>query len=185
MALYHVFSLFITFEKNNQMQNLILNAAQIQKKITRIAYEIFEEHAGEKEIVLAGVAPGGYLLAKKVDAALKKISPLKTILIKVEIDKKKPVHSATIEMDKKLNLTDKTVILVDDVLNTGKILAYSMNAFLQYPIKCLRLAVLVDRNHNVFPVKSDYTGLSIATTMQDHIMVDLAESGKESVLLKD
>ena len=72
MALYHVFSLFITFEKNNQMQNLILNAAQIQKKITRIAYEIFEEHAGEKEIVLAGVAPGGYLLAKKVDAALKR-----------------------------------------------------------------------------------------------------------------
>lgn len=167
------------------MQNLILDTAQIQKKITRIAYEIYEEHADLQEIILAGVAPGGYLLAKKIEQALKKISPLKTTLIKVVIDKKKPVHTASIEMDEKLSLSGKTIVLVDDVLNTGKILAYSMQAFLQYPIKCLRVAVLVDRNHTVFPVKSDYTGLSIATTMQEHIEVDLEEKGKESVLLKD
>ena len=167
------------------MQNLILDAGQIQKKITRIAYEICEEHAGEKEIILAGIAPGGYLLAEKIEKALKKISELKISLLKVEIDKKKPIHSATIELDAKQSLADKTIVLVDDVLNTGKILAYSMNAFLQHPIKCLHIAVLVDRNHTIFPVKSDYTGLSIATTMQDHIEVDLTEKGKESVVLKD
>jgi len=164
------------------MQNLILDAAQIQKKITRIAYEIYEEHADEKEIILAGVAPGGYLLAQKIDQSLKKISPLKTTLLKVEIDKKKPINSAAVAIEKKL--AGLTVILIDDVLNTGTVIAYSMNAFLQHPIKSLRVAVLVDRNHTIFPVKSDYTGLSISTTLQDHIEVNL-EKGKESVVLKD
>lgn len=167
------------------MQNLILDTAQIQKKITRIAYEIYEEHADEKEVIIAGIASGGYLLAQKIEQALKKISPLKTSLLKVEIDKKKPINSTTIEGGKNVELSGKPVVLVDDVLNTGTILAYSMNAFLQHPIKSLKVAVLVDRNHTVFPVKSDYTGLSIATTMQDHIEVNLKEKGKESVVLKD
>jgi len=167
------------------MQNLILDQEQIQKKVTRIAYEIYEEHADVQDIVLAGIAPGGYMLAQKIEQALKKISPLKTLLVKVVIDKKKPVHTVSIEADKKLNLSGKTIILIDDVLNTGKVLTYSMQAFLQHPIKSLRVAVLVDRNHTLFPIKSDYTGLSIATTMQEHIEVNLEKKGKESVALKD
>jgi pyrimidine operon attenuation protein/uracil phosphoribosyltransferase len=167
------------------MQPHILNASQIEKKITRIAYEIYEDHADEKEIILAGIATGGYLMAEKLNQVLKKISPLKTQLIKVEIDKKKPIESAHIELDKKQSLSGKCVVIVDDVLNTGKIVAYSMNAFLQYPVKSIRVAVLVDRNHTLFPVKSDYTGISIATTLQEHIVVDLTTKGKESVVLKD
>lgn len=167
------------------MQNLILDTVQIQKKITRIAYEIYEEQADEKEVIIAGIATGGYLFAQKIEQALKKISPLKTTLLKVEIDKKKPINSASIEGGKDVKLAGKTVVLVDDVLNTGTILTYSMNAFLQHPIKSLKVAVLVDRNHTAFPVKSDYTGISIATTMQEHIEVNLKEKGKESVVLKD
>lgn len=167
------------------MQNLILDASQIQKKITRIAYEIYEEHADEKEIILAGAAPGGYLLAQKIEQAIKKISPLKTVLVKVEVDKSKTVHGATIVNEKKLDLKDKAIVLVDDVLNTGKVLSYCTAAFLVHPVKSVKLAVLVDRNHANFPVRSDYTGLSISTTLQDHITVDLEEKGKESVVLKD
>ena len=74
---------------------------------------------------------------------------------------------------------------MDDVLNTGKVLSYCMAAFLAHPVKSVKLAVLVDRNHTLFPIKSDYTGLSISTTMQEHIAVDLEEKGKESVVLKD
>jgi pyrimidine operon attenuation protein/uracil phosphoribosyltransferase len=167
------------------MQNLILDTAQIQKKITRIAYEIYEEHADEKEIVLAGAAPGGYMLAQKIEQALKKISPLKTTLLKVEIDKSKTVHTARIVSDKIIDLKNKAVVLVDDVLNTGKVLSYCTAAFLAHPVKSVKLAVLVDRNHTNFPVKSDYTGLSVSTTMQEHISVNLEEKGKESVVLKD
>lgn len=167
------------------MQPHILNSEQIQKKITRIAYEIYEDHADEKEIILAGIAPGGSLMVEKLQQVLKKISPLKIQTLTVEIDKKKPIESAHLKLDKKQDLKGKCIILVDDVLNTGKILAYSMKAFLEYPIKSIRVAVLVDRNHTLFPVKSDYTGLSIATTLQEHIEVNLKVKDKESVVLKD
>jgi len=165
------------------MQTTILDAARIQKKITRIAYEIYEEHAGEKEIVLAGVVEGGYALAQKLSQSLKKISPLKVTLLKIDIDKDKP-PAVEKGFDKK-DVSGKSIVLVDDVLNTGRVLAYSMKLFLKYPIKSIRIAVLVDRNHTLFPIKSDYTGLSIATTLQEHITVDLETKGKETVLLKD
>jgi pyrimidine operon attenuation protein/uracil phosphoribosyltransferase len=167
------------------MQTNILDATQIQKKITRIAYEIHEEHAKEKEIILAGVVPGGYALAQKIGQALKKISPIKIDLLKINIAKVANSEALSVSIDTKANLKGKTIIMVDDVLNTGKVLSYSMTALLENPVKCLRIAVLIDRNHTLFPIKSDYTGLSIATTMQDHILVDLESKGNESAILKD
>jgi len=167
------------------METSILNAAQINKKITRIAYEIYEENASEKEVVLAGTAPGGFELAQKLEEALKKISPLKITLMKVQVNRDALCEDGAVKLDKKINLAGQTVILVDDVLNTGQMLSYCMKTILQYPVKCLRIAVLVDRNHTLFPIKSDYTGLSIATTLQEHIQVNLKTKGKESVILKD
>jgi len=167
------------------METSILNANQIDKKITRIAYEIYEENAAEKEVVLAGRGEGGHELAKKLESTLKKISPLKITLIKVMVNKNELSEERSVELDKKINLSGKTVILVDDVLNTGKMLAYCMKTILQFPVKSLRIAVLVDRNHTLFPIKSDYTGLSISTTLQEHILVSLKTKGKESVILKD
>jgi pyrimidine operon attenuation protein / uracil phosphoribosyltransferase len=167
------------------METSILNAEQIDKKITRIAYEIYEENASEKEVVLAGTDTGGYELAQKLEQTLKKISPLKISLTKVAVNRNKLSEEGAIKLDKKINLKGKTVILVDDVLNTGQMLSYCMKTILQFQVKCLRIAVLIDRNHTLFPIKSDYTGLSIATTLQEHIQVNLKTKGKESVILKD
>ncbi len=167
------------------METSILNAAQINKKITRIAYEIYEENASEKEVVLAGTVSGGYELAQKLETVLKKISPLKTTMMKVTVDRNKLTGEGAIKLDSNVNLAGKTVILVDDVLNTGQMLSYCMKTILQFPVRRLRIAVLVDRNHTLFPIKSDYTGLSIATTLQEHIQVNLKTKGKESVILKD
>jgi pyrimidine operon attenuation protein / uracil phosphoribosyltransferase len=167
------------------METSILNADQIDKKITRIAYEIYEENASEKEVVLAGTVEGGYELAQKLELALKKISPLKTTLMKVMVNKKALVEDGGVKLDAKINLAGKAVILVDDVLNTGQMLSYCMKTILQFPVKSLRIAVLVDRNHTLFPIKSDYTGLSVSTTLQEHITVNLKIKGKESVILKD
>jgi pyrimidine operon attenuation protein / uracil phosphoribosyltransferase len=167
------------------MQTLILNANQINKKISRIAYQIYETHYDEKEIILAGIAQGGYLLAERIKLVLQKISPLTIQLLKVEIDKTKPLHPVEVDVGKMKHLTGKAIILVDDVLNTGTVLAYSMKAFLNYSVKSIHIAVLIDRNHTIFPIKSDYTGLSIATTLQEHIIVDLENKGKESVALID
>jgi pyrimidine operon attenuation protein/uracil phosphoribosyltransferase len=182
----YYFLAFFTFEKNLiAMQTLILDTSQIEKKITRIAYEIYEEHAHEKEIVLAGVVSGGYAMAQKISKVLKKISPLDVTLLKINIDKKAPAGITAVSIDKNEKLSGKTIIMVDDVLNTGKILSYGMKVFLQWPVKSIKVAVLVDRNHAQFPIKADYSGISIATTLQEHIIVDLETKGKESVLLKD
>ena len=167
------------------METSILNADQIDKKITRIAYEIYEENASEKEVVLAGTVLGGYELAQKLEVVLKKISPLKIVLTKVTVNKNALAEEGAISLDKKIDLSGKTVILVDDVLNTGQMLSYCMKTILQFPVKSLRIAVLVDRNHTIFPIKADYTGLSISTTLQEHIQVNLKTKGKESVILKD
>ncbi len=167
------------------METSILNADQIDKKITRIAYEIYEDNSSEKEIVLAGTDPGGFELAQKIESVLKKISPLKTSLTKIQVNKNALAEEGAITLENKINLTGKTIILVDDVLNTGQMLSYCMKAILRFPVKSVRIAVLVDRNHTLFPIKSDYTGLSISTTLQEHIKVSLKTKGKESVILKD
>jgi pyrimidine operon attenuation protein/uracil phosphoribosyltransferase len=167
------------------METSILNADQIEKKITRIAYEIYEENASEKEVVLAGTVEGGYELAQKLEVMLKKISPLKITLMKVQVNKNALSEEGGVKLDKEINLSGKTVILVDDVLNTGQMLSYCMKTILQFPVKSLKIAVLVDRNHTLFPIKSDYTGLSVSTTLQEHIKVNLKTKGKESVILKD
>lgn len=164
-------------------KTLILNNKQIQQKINRIAYEIYENNYDEKEIIIAGIANNGFLLAKKIAEALQTISPLKTKLIEIVIDKKKPLSTEI-----KLRLTDKelinkVIILVDDVLNSGRTLIFGAKPFLTIPVKRLTTAVLVDRGHNRYPIKADFVGLSLSTTLLEHITVEINKKGKEAVYL--
>jgi pyrimidine operon attenuation protein / uracil phosphoribosyltransferase len=165
------------------MKTLILNSKQIEQKINRIAYEIFENNYDEKEIVIAGIAANGYLLARRIADVLEKISKIKTQLIEISLDKENPFDS-----DIKLKLSDKelknkVVILVDDVLNSGKTLIFGAKLFLNSPLKRLTTAILVDRGHNRYPIKADVVGLSLSTTLQEHITVELNKKGKEAVYL--
>lgn len=164
-------------------RTLILNNKQIQQKINRIAYEIYENNYDEKEIIIAGIATNGYLLAKRIADVLKTISPLNTKLIEIALDKKDPLSKEI-----KISLTDKelknkVIILVDDVLNSGKTLIFGAKPFLNSPIKRLTTAILVDRGHNRYPIKADFVGLSLSTTLQEHITVELDKKGKEVVYL--
>jgi pyrimidine operon attenuation protein / uracil phosphoribosyltransferase len=164
-------------------KTLILNSKQIEQKINRIAYEIFENNYDEKDIVIAGIASNGYLLAKKIAGVLQTISKIKVQLIEIKLNKENPFST-----DIKIKLTDKelknkVIILVDDVLNSGKTLIFGAKLFLNSPVKRLTTAVLVDRGHNRYPIKADVVGLSLSTTLQEHITVELDKKGKESVYL--
>lgn len=157
--------------------NLILTDKQIDQKIKRIAYEIYEQNFKEKSIFLAGIVPSGLELAKKLVMKIEEISPLDVNLVQVKINKKDPSRGE-IEIDRKISdLKDKVVILVDDVLNTGKTFAYSMRPFLSVQVKKIEVAVLVNRSHTNFPILSNYTGYEISTTINEHINVML--SGKD------
>ena len=160
----------------------MLGKKQIEQKVNRLAWQVYEDNFREKEIIVAGIAKTGFLLAQRIAGALEKISPLKIKLVKIILDKENPL---TCSIEPKLSpaeLKGKIVMLVDDVLNSGMTLTYSLRPFLDAGIKKIRTVILVDRSHKRFPTGADFTGISLATTMQEHITVDL-ESGNDSVTL--
>ncbi len=149
----------------------VLNHRQIEHKIQRIAWQIYESHQAENEILLAGIASKGFLLAEEIKKVLEQISPLQINLYKITINKKNPLATKpTIEPPIK-ELNDKAVLVIDDVLNTGSTLIYGVKYFLESPVKRITTAVLVDRNHKNFPVKADFKGLSLSTSMMEHVEV--------------
>ena len=160
---------------------LILNKQQIQQKIDRIAYQILEDNFEEEEVLLAGMLPRGDHLAKRLKTVLDEIAPFKSKLLSIEIDRFSTSLDAKINFDLE-ECKNKVVILVDDVLNSGKSLAYGFGVFLDAPLKKLRTVVLVDRNHKNFPVNTDYAGIALSTIIKQHIDVVLDEEGQEDAV---
>lgn len=165
------------------VKNLVLNEAQIRQKIRRIAYEIHENNFSENQLVLAGIEGQGYLFARLLQQETEKISEKKILLTRISLDKQAPSQAA-ISLDHPVEeMQGQVIILVDDVLNTGRTLAYSLKPFLQNPVKKLEIAVLVNRSLTTFPVQAKYTGYELATTLSDHIEVVLSE-GTQGVYLR-
>ncbi|MFK5878873.1 MAG: phosphoribosyltransferase family protein [Flavobacteriaceae bacterium] len=154
---------------------VILTNEQINHKIKRIAYQILEVNAKEKEIILAGISTNGFLLANKLKFVLNEISEVEIILCEVIIDKKHPLKEikTSIPSDTYKN---KSLVLVDDVLSSGTTLMYGIKHFLDVPLKRFKTAVLVNRNHKKYPVKADFKGISLSTTSQDNITVEFKKS---------
>ena len=160
-------------------KTIILNTTQVGQKIKRIAYEIYENNFKEKVIVIAGIDGQGYVLAKLLAKEVKAISPLEVKLIKVSLDKLAPQQSEVVLDTDLSEVKKKCIILVDDVLNTGRTLVYGLKPFLNIEVKKIEMAVLVNRSHGLFPVYPEYTGFQLTTTISDHVEVKL---GKESAV---
>ena len=155
----------------------ILDSKGIDQKINRLAWQIFEHNSKEKEIVIVGISGRGEILASKLSKVIKQISSLATKVETIHLDKDNPYKTeVAINLDVS-DYTKKVVLLIDDVLNSGKTLMYASKYFLTTPLAKLSTVVLVDRTHNSFPIKADYVGLSLATTLQEYVTVIL--DGKE------
>lgn len=154
-------------------KTLVLTDDQIRKKISRMAYEIYENNFDEKSIVLAGVEGQGYVLAELLQKEINTISGKASTVVKINIDKNTPeLSDVTLDVPLK-DLAKKSIVLVDDVLNTGRVMAYGMKPFLSTPVKKIEVAVLVNRSHPMFPILPKYTGYELSTTLDDHIEVIL------------
>jgi len=151
-------------------KTIILNHKQIAYKTRRIAYQIYENNINETKIILAGIANNGFEFAKQLKTELEKIAPLQIVLCKVIVDKKNPLNQVNISLNQN-EYTNKSVVLVDDVLNSGATLIYAIKHFLEVPLKKFKTAVLVNRNHKKYPVKADFKGLSLSTSLQENITV--------------
>src|SRR5215467_13626240 len=148
----------------------ILDQEVATKKLQRMAYEILEDNLDEGNIILAGIPENGTVIAKSIQQIISQISSLETELISISLDKRLPKD---VRLNKDLNFNNKVVIIVDDVVNSGKTLMYAVKPFLEYQPKKIQTLVLVERSHNNFPVQPDYVGLSISTTLQEHIFVEV------------
>ena len=153
---------------------LILSQKQISQKIDRMAYQVLEDNLHETEIIIAGIVDTGYTIAATLKTVLEKISNIKVTLMKIELDKTSTHLHANTDFEIE-SVKNKVIILVDDVLNSGRTLAYGLGIFLDVPLKKLRTLVLVDRNHRIFPVSPDFTGLELATVLKEHVEVVLDE----------
>ncbi len=153
-----------------QIENIILDKKQIDHKIRRIAYQIYENNVSEKEIIIAGIYENGFLFAKKIKTALEKISPLNVTMCKVIIDKKIPTNPIKTSL-KSEDYKNKSLVLVDDVLHSGTTLIYGIKHFLEVPLKQFNTVVLVDRNHKKYPVKADFKGISLSTSINENVSV--------------
>ena len=164
------------------MSHQILSHREIAHKIQRIAYQIYESNVNEKEIVVAGIIGTGLEFAKKISRVLQEITDATILLCELKMDKKNPLKGVSTSINKS-DYENKSVVLVDDVLNSGSTLIYGVHHFLQVPLKQIKTAVLVNRNHKKYPVKADFKGISLSTSLHEHIEVRF-EKDNDAVYLK-
>lgn len=160
-----------------------LDETKTNQKIKRLAYQIYENNFEEKEIILAGIDGQGYVFATLLEKYLNEISQIKISIAKLKFDKMsnfQPDIEVISEVD---TFKNKTVILIDDVLNTGKTLAFCLRPFLSIPLQKLQVAVLVDRSHPKYPISADYVGYSLSTTLTEHVQVVLSGDEPKGVYL--
>ncbi len=150
-------------------RTIILDKERIDWKMQRMAYQIWENNSDEKELTLIGIEGSGLVVAKSLSRRLQEISPLKVNVLSLKMNKRQPLKGdLTIDED----LNKKSVVLVDDVANSGKTLLYALRPILDYDPKKVLITVLVDRRHKSYPVAPDIVGHSVATTLQEHIEVE-------------
>lgn len=159
--------------------NKILTHQEIAHKIRRIAYQIYETFIEEDEIVIAGIKEGGLALAERLKTELEEISDMKPVICEVSMNKEDLQSEITTSVNPE-DYRNKPLILVDDVLNSGGTLIYAVKHFLNVPLKKFKTVVLVDRNHKRYPVKADFKGISLSTSLQEHVEVDL--NGKDDAV---
>jgi pyrimidine operon attenuation protein / uracil phosphoribosyltransferase len=152
------------------MKNYILTKEVAARKLHRMAYEILENNYDEPHLILAGIRESGSVIARNIQQILTEIAGLKTQLVTIALDKKLPKE---VVVSEKIDFTNKVVILIDDVSNSGKTLSFALKPFLDFQPKKIQTLVLVERSHKGFPVQPDYVGLSVSTTIQEHIYVEV------------
>ncbi|MET0392833.1 MAG: phosphoribosyltransferase family protein [Chitinophagaceae bacterium] len=148
----------------------ILDQQAAEKKLRRMALEIIENNLDEKQLILAGIQESGSVVARNIQRLIAEHSSVGTELISIRLDKRKPL---AVELSRAMDFNDKVIIVADDVASSGKTLLYAIKPFLDHHPKKIQTLVLVERSHTSFPVRPDYVGVSLATTLQEHIYVEV------------
>ena len=166
----------------DSIRTKIKDISNIDLYLKRIAYQIYENNNEEdNSLIIVGIEKNGKILANRICNILKSISNFNLTLMSIEINKKNPTKKMFISIDKNKCL-NKNIIIVDDVLNTGRTLIYAVKYFLEIPVNKISTVVIINRNHKKFPVKADFKGISLSTSIKEHVKVIL-EGSKKGIYL--
>jgi pyrimidine operon attenuation protein/uracil phosphoribosyltransferase len=184
-AWYKFFSPLTIFDKKNVMANrtTLLTSKKVQQMIERMVHEIIERFYGEDELIIIGIETMGSKLAHRIHSRLSELNYFATSYYDLKIEKDKPLDHIIKMSPSKPDLTDKRVLLIDDVLNSGRTMIYASGHILNEAVRSLTTLCLVDRIHRRFPIKADIVGISLSTTLQENIVVNL-HKGREAVYLE-
>lgn len=149
------------------MKTEVLNEKQILRICNRFAFQIIENLSKNEDIFLVGIKENGFEIAKIIMNEIEKISEKKVLINYIKINKKDPKNNLSSDIKKDNNFNN--IFLIDDVLNTGKTLIYSITFLLKLNIKSIKTLVLIDRNHKEYPVKIDFKGISLSTNIDDNV----------------
>lgn len=151
-------------------RNYILDEETANRKLRRMAYEVVEHNSTETSLIIAGIQQNGVVIARNIATILQEISAMKIEFVTISLDKKNP---GEITVSPNIQSTGRTILLIDDVTNSGKTMLYALKPFLMGHPRSIQTLALVERSHTAFPVRPDYVGLSLATTLQEHIFVEV------------
>jgi len=151
-------------------KNYILSKDVAERKLKRMTLEILEQNSNENNIVLVGIRENGLIIASIIANLLKELSTKKIELIGLTIDKTNPID---VQLDQYEEFSNKVVIVVDDVINSGKTMLYALKPLLSFSPKKIQILVMVARSYKQFPIHPDYVGISLSTTLQEHIFVEV------------
>ncbi|MES2387220.1 MAG: phosphoribosyltransferase family protein [Bacteroidota bacterium] len=170
-------------ENITKHDNLILTSEQIKQKIRRIAWEIHERNFRSGDLAVVGIASEGRVFAGKLADELSVITGRNIACLTLKLDKH-ATRLPQIELDMPVDsLENKTIILTDDVLNSGRTLLYALSGFLRLHLSKVQTAVIVERSHRQFPIAADYVGHSLSTTVGEHVDVRIDSEGNMSAYL--
>ncbi len=163
--------------KKLAVQNLILDNSDIENKIQRIGLEILEDNIDQSKIILFGISDNGKLISQKLIDHINKISDIKIVLIDVII------NNGSIAYNSKFDVLNESIIIVGDVSQTGKTLQMVISDLMLYNPSKIKTSVIINRDQTMFPVKIDYSGLSLSTSVNEHVDVIIDKKGRLSVYL--
>ncbi len=166
-----------------QTTKAIMHHQQVEQKLNRLAWQVYEKNTEVSTLIIAGIDQRGYAIAQQLKSYLNAISNIKIELLKINVDKEKPSNETTL-LDRDIaKFSNFPVLVIDDVLNSGRTLVYALSPFIKNKHPQISTLVLVDRNHRRFPVYADFVGMSLATTMQEHVEVTF-QNGQFEVFLQ-
>ncbi len=161
---------------------IILNHQQIQQKIIRLGHQLLENCFEEERIYIGGIVGNGSIIAHKLAEIIRANSPIDVVCFEISVNKDEPwSEKISLSIDEK-DLKKGYIILVDDVINSGKTMQYALMKFLEQATKAIKTVALVDRQHRRYPIKTDFAGLGLSTTLKNHVEVDLNETDSKAYL---